>query len=241
MTDLLTLSSGAVDLWLATIGAEDPPETGVWRRLLSDDERARNDRFIAPSARRQHLAARALLRMTLSRYAPSAPNEWRFAAGVHGKPMLAAPAAGRDLRFNLSHTDGLVAIVVAEGREVGVDVENVTRPIDVGSLGKSVFSHPERLAFGAASPSAQPGLFFTLWTLKEAYAKALGIGLSRPFAEVAFDLSGEEPRLAFDGWGRDGDDWRFASVPPTARHALAVAAEGGALDLRVFWRGADGC
>ncbi len=78
--------------------------------------------------RRAFLLTRALVRTTLSRYAAVGPADWTFVANVHGRPeILDRPAGVPDLRFNMSHTDGLIACAVTIGREVGVDVEHIDR------------------------------------------------------------------------------------------------------------------
>ena len=85
-------------------------------------------RLVFDRDRRAFLMTRALVRTTLSRYAPVAPADWRFITNAHGRPeILDRPAGVPDLRFNISHTDGLIACAVTIGREVGVDVEHIGR------------------------------------------------------------------------------------------------------------------
>src|SRR5450631_177028 len=111
--------------------------------LLSDEERARHERFRVDRDRREFAVAHALLRTTLSELGDRAPDAWRFASGPHGKPMLAPDASTPPLSFNISHAHGLVACVVAAGADVGLDVERVTRPTDWRSIATRYFSPAE--------------------------------------------------------------------------------------------------
>ncbi|MGN6152451.1 MAG: 4'-phosphopantetheinyl transferase family protein, partial [Lysobacteraceae bacterium] len=129
-TDPSTLAPGAdIDLWLAYYGpaAELAPRL---RALLAEDELAREARFHFDDDRLCYLVTRALVRTVLSRYAPLPPTDWRFADNGHGRPHIAPEIVARcpeaaDLRFNVSHTSGLIVLGVTRGRELGVDVEHV--------------------------------------------------------------------------------------------------------------------
>ena len=175
------------------------------------------------------------------------PEGWRFRIGAHGRPEIAdGPAA---LRFNLSHTTGLVACAVAHGGnvDIGVDVEHLY-PRGWGDeacleIAAAHFAPAEVAALAAAPPAARRGLFFELWTLKEAYAKARGFGLALPLASYSFEPRSSEVRVRcapeVDG---DPDGWRFEHLRPTPLHALAVAARGApgaTLSVRVCEAEAD--
>ena len=100
----------AVHVWLLPSDRPLSPKLIVeYRDLLSRDEADHYSRFRASRPRRQFLLGRALARTTLSRYAKITPEKWIFRANSHGRPEIAGPAGFGDLRFNLSHTGGLVA------------------------------------------------------------------------------------------------------------------------------------
>jgi 4'-phosphopantetheinyl transferase len=226
-----------VRVWLLRAPEDAGPEDA--RRceaLLSPDELARMRRFRFGTDRRRYLFAHALVRHTLSRYAPDMPPvRWRFETNEHGRPHVAGAAPGTAaarLRFNLSHTAGLVACVVARDRDVGVDVEH-TRPAR-GDFGLEIAPHyfaPVEVAALAAQPAAnQRDWFFALWTLKEAYIKARGMGLALPLSGFAFDLRDEgaaaSPDIAVAFASSVADDparWYFERRLPSPHHALALA------------------
>jgi 4'-phosphopantetheinyl transferase len=193
--------------------------------LLSDDERARHGRMAAKRDRDEYAAAHALLRTTLSELGDRAPDDWRFAAGPHGKPALVDSASR--LSFNLSHARGLVACAVVEDADVGLDVEQVTRPTAWPGIAARYFSRAELAEIDRVEPARQAIRFFELWTLKEAFVKALGVGLSQPLNAISF--SAERPdAIAFQSpSGVAAAVWQFALYAPTPEHRLAVAVSDG--------------
>lgn len=195
--------------------------------MLDSTELARLDRFLVADARDQFLVARALLRCTLSRYANVRCEQWAFGTNAHGKPFIRNPVAGTHLRFNLSHTAGLVACAVTRDHEIGIDVEHVHRNVDWTALGPKVLA-PSELAFLRSAPVAeQRRHFFSFWTLKESYIKACGMGLAIPLDAFAFDLESATPRIAFSDRCPDAPDrWTFLQSDPTPEHRLALAVCG---------------
>ena len=82
-----------------------------------------------------------------------------------------------------------------------------------------------------APPSERTRCFFRLWTLKEAYIKAIGKGLSAPLSSFAFTF--EPIRIAFLP-GSENANWRFAIIPASNRHVLSIATDRpdcGAIEL----------
>ena len=222
-------------LWYALPGAVRNPELlGAYRGLLSGEERARHDRFWFDRDRHLFLVAWSLVRTMLSAYADVEPAAWRFELNRYGKPRIAGPAAAPPLRFNLSHTRGLVACVVAPEIEVGVDVEDRRRDTAGIDIARRYFSAREVGDFERLPLDRQQVAFYEYWTLKEAYIKAVGVGISLGLGRFSFalDESGApigdpERRPPAISFAADLDDdpgaWQFAQFEPTPHHAMAVA------------------
>jgi 4'-phosphopantetheinyl transferase len=233
------LAPGQVDVWLTSLARVGAELQLAYQRLQSASEHERWQRFLVEGARLQHLVARALVRTTLSRYAGVPEAAWQFEPNRHGRPYVSQPAAFRELYFNLSHTDGLVACAVSRSSDIGVDVENVRRDLDILALAPTVFAPPEVARVRQSPPEERTGHFFSYWTLKEAYIKARGMGLALALDGFWFELSGAAPRVHFsercpDESGR----WRFRQFTPTAEHKLAVAVSPPAReepDIRLHW------
>lgn len=208
------------------------PDRAAAHALLGDGERARCRKLLFEEDRVSFVAAHALLRSALSEVAAVDPSRWRFSAPARGRPEIEAPAVHPRLRFSLSHTAGLVACAVTRERDVGVDVERVAARSGSAALAERYFSPSEKRRLAGLPPAAAQSLFFDLWTLKEAWAKARGLGLRLPLDATSFELApGAPPVVSFrDGHEEDPRSWRFALLEPAAGFRLAVAtrAEPGA-------------
>ena len=225
---LLTLPDRHAHLWwVRPERFTDPVDLARWRALLTDAERAKTDRLRFPRDRHTCLITRILVRTTLSRYHPVPPGRWRFRANGHGRPEIAAPAS--PLRFNLSHTDGLVACLVSRGRAVGVDVERLTRAVRWTDLADRYFAPREAAVLRHTAAADGTLRFFEYWTLKESYIKARGLGLAIPLAGFSFDL----PARAADDIGirftpaiaDDPARWQFGLVRIGQKHLAATAID----------------
>jgi 4'-phosphopantetheinyl transferase len=168
------LQAGRLDLHLMPVVSEDVRDWSV----LDAGEQARAERLRRARDRALFIQAHGLLRRVLSRYAPVAPAAWRFVTGRHGKPALCprTHAAELALHFNLSHCADQVAVVVACGREVGVDIERLDALGAADDLAGLILSPAEQQGLPAAGPARQQRLLAS-WTFKEAVLKALGLGL----------------------------------------------------------------
>ena len=202
--------------------------------LLSDEERARVARFKFERNRLESLATRALVRTALSRSRPVSPRGWQFKSNAQGKPEV-DPECG--LRFNLSNSVGLVVCLVAEGgSDVGVDVELFERAEQIMEVLPKVFSPIEQAQLEALPEAERRDRALSLWTLKESYIKARGLGLLIPLDKFsfAFDESGGI-RLEMDSSLDDtAERWRFCQIDH-AGHRIAVMVDRSAADELELW------
>lgn len=227
----LPLPEGEVHVWFAEPGeVTDPRYVDAYLRLLDAQERDKYRRFHFERHRWLYLVSHALVRVTLSRYAPVAPEAWSFVTNEYGRPEVLGERLPR-LRFNLSHTEGMALLAVTVDADLGADVEDTGRPGRMVDLADSFFAPEEVSALRARPEPLQRERFFEFWTLKEAYIKARGAGLSIPLRDFAFHLSpGQPPRISFDPRLADTPEaWSFVQLRPSARHlaALAVRQPGG--------------
>ncbi len=110
-----------------------------WRDVLDDRERARNARIAFERNRVEYVAAHALTRRMLADETGQPPEVFRYEAGAKGKPAALCDGGRLPVRFNLSHTGGMVAVAVARDLELGLDVEAVDRKVDLGVAGRYFF------------------------------------------------------------------------------------------------------
>jgi 4'-phosphopantetheinyl transferase len=192
--------------------------------VLSDEEQLRAGRFAFERDRRTYITAHWLLRRVLSLYLPVATQAWEFQHTLHGKPAIRSPGEAVPMRFNLSHSRGMAACAVTCLGEVGVDVETV-HDRDYLRLARRFFAPQETSQLESLPIEQQPSAFFRLWTLKEAYIKARGLGLSIDLASFAFpQVMRDEIRIQFaEGFEDDPADWRFFRHEPDGEHKIAAA------------------
>ncbi len=199
---------------------------------LDPQEQAHLEKIPRAEVRSQYLAARAVCRWVLSHYARIDPAEWRFAAGAYGKPRIARPRAFSSLRFNVTHTHGLLVCLVSRVGEVGVDAEEISRKVDIAEITRHFFSPSEREMLDGLSGARRIRRFFELWVLKEAYLKARGRGLSISPERILIQLnkSGEPAPIR---------DWQLALHRPTPRHVAATAIRSRqSQPIAIRWRDA---
>jgi len=229
---LLELVSGQIDLWYTRTDQVGPELALRYRALLTPQELSQHSRFHFEKDRHRYLVTRALSREALSRYMPVAPQAWRFEADHYGKPHLVDPVGlAREVDFNISHTDGLVVFGIYRGKALGVDTECTQReaPLDIA---ERFFSAHESRRLRSLPPPRQALRFWELWTLKESYIKARGMGLSLPLEQFSFELDAPGAvSISFaDGFQDQPSRWRFWQLRPTGHHLLSVCAEAPGAD-----------
>ena len=197
--------------------------------LLDPGERRRADRFRFARDRDAYIAAHALLRAMLSAQAEIAPHDWKFVASALGKPEI-DPVLGRpDLRFSLSHTRGMVACAVGLEHDLGVDVEAGRDTLPVIEMAQRHFAPAEAGLIAEVPPAERNALFYRIWTLKEAYVKATGEGITARLDRFCFSLA--PLAISFEPAARDQTDgWQFAEVQPRPQQYLALAVRRPASD-----------
>jgi 4'-phosphopantetheinyl transferase len=173
-------ASGSCDLWLVWLDEEDP---GTFLSILSNDEKLRVERYSYPQSADRFAVARGILRTLLGRYRSCNPEELVFSYGLHGKPEL-ADDPGVGISFNVSHSGGLAVFAIANGYEVGVDIEEFHQVSDLDATASIFLSPDELVEFKTLAAGEKLEYFYNLWTSKEAILKAYGTGFSRPSRDV---------------------------------------------------------
>jgi 4'-phosphopantetheinyl transferase len=198
-------------------------------QLLSDDEHVRANRFHFETDRQHFIVARGYLRILISRYQGIPPADIQFSYGVYGKPDLvtSTPQLG-PFNFNLAHSGGLALYAFTRVGEVGVDVELIRSEFTGADIAERFFSPAECACLNELSPELRPEAFFNCWTRKEAFIKAIGIGLSLPLNEFDVTLSPAEPaELLRTRWDEsEAARWSLKAIDVGSNYAAAVAVAG---------------
>ena len=249
----IRLPDDEVHVWRARLDLL-PESLQAFQGVLADEERERAERLVRGRDRRRSVASRGILRVLLGRYLGLEPGELCFTYGRKGKPALdlsravSAPGASGGpssgtraelLRFNVSHSGDLLLVGLTADRDLGIDVERVRPGRDMGRIVERFFSEREKAEFRSISEPLKPEAFYTCWSRKEAFLKALGEGLSHPLNRFSVSVNPGEPvRFCCDGPGGGGPwPWTFREIRPGEGYVGAVAVRGRPWRLRCWqWR-----
>ena len=217
------LPEDQIEVWSVDLNISDN-DLADFRPTLSMDESARADRFYFERHRRRFVAARASLRVVLAAYVDLDPSNIEFEYGHKGKPRLAGKAANFGLHFSVSHSNERALIAVSR-LPLGVDLEFIRPMKDCQAIAKRFFSEAEQSSLFALPPERKLEAFFTCWTRKEAYVKAVGDGLSIPLRsfDVTF-LEEQPPALTVHSSAGQNERWFVSHLAsgPNYIGALAV-------------------
>jgi 4'-phosphopantetheinyl transferase len=222
---LLAQLNQEIHVWIVTPDAiRDKKTLDSCIEILSEQEREQYRRFRFPEDSHHYLVSHALVRRALSKYIDISPGEWAFYRSEHGRPEVANPGLP-SIRFNLSHTKGLAACVVTSSCDCGIDVERIYARHNPIGVAKRMFSSAEYQYMLQLKGREQLVYFFTRWTLREAYVKARGIGISFPTSKLNFNIESScEITIEFQADIQDNsEDWQLQLLPLTEEHMTAVA------------------
>jgi 4'-phosphopantetheinyl transferase len=215
--------AASAQIWAVPV-AQTPAAIAGARARLSSGERSAADRFVFEADRVRSIVAHAAWRVLLARALDRLPGELRFDRTPLGKPYV----ADADIQFNLSHSGDYSLVGICRDGEIGVDTELMRTLGDYRDVAKRFFAPQETAWIGAAPPEQQLVRFYRLWTVKEAFLKACGSGLSKPLSDVVVDFApAGGPVLASErGWTVD----ESVMMPG---HAAAVVVPAG---TTVHWQ-----
>ena len=204
-----------------------PAEVAELRDLLAPDEVARALRLRLGHLRDAFVVGRGRLRQILGFAAGCPPATLCLGVDPGGKPRLDGPP-GERLRFNVSHSRGLMLCAVGVDRPVGIDVEHVSLDTEWEDLATRFLAPAERRAIAALPLAARRGAFFDCWTRKEAVLKATGDGLARPLDSFAVSVDPQQAEvLACDPALGRPESWLLAPLPVGPEYRAAVAVREG--------------
>lgn len=221
------LALNEVHIWQIDL-AKQEDEIQRCRRVLSADEIERADRFYFERDRRRFTVARAAMRGILSRYAGVDAADLRFSYGPKGKPALAGGLEQSGIEFNLSHSAERALLAVARGMELGVDIEWIKADFATDEIAERFFSATEVQCLRSLPAGRRAEAFFSCWTRKEAYIKALGEGLSVPLDSfaVAFAPGTAAALLHVKVDPAEVERWSMYNIEVTEGYKAALVVEG---------------
>lgn len=210
------LSHGDVHAWVVDLDSQAPGSL----QSLNTAERARASRYLSRRDGARFAASRAALRVVLGGYLSVSPAGLRFGTGPSGRPVLAAPGPA-GLEFSLARTAGL-ALIALSLRPVGADIEEVRPHPGLADIAAARFGPAEAACIASGCGGTALTSFYRHWTAKEAYLKAIGLGLTG-LADTAVDC-GPKPAIRFRGRPVSGLRLCLPAVSPGI--ATAIVSSG---------------
>jgi 4'-phosphopantetheinyl transferase len=196
--------------------------------LLSAEEIKKHNRLYFSADRHLYLVSHALVRKVLAKYLEKQPADLKFHYVENGKPEILLSKNDPIIRFNLSHTAGLAACIVTMNDDCGIDAEAIVNKTASLDIAHSMFSDSEFEHLKSLTGRSYLEEFFTRWTLREAYVKALGQGIDYPINQLLFNIK-DDSDIDVSFQGKLGDAcqfWQFQVMRPTADHIVTTAIKG---------------
>ncbi|WP_231852131.1 4'-phosphopantetheinyl transferase family protein [Legionella micdadei] len=216
------LKTSRIDIW------EFPLDKAFDRAnsLLDETELTRANRYHFDRHKRRFTIARASLRLILGRYLHQEGHHLTFNYSQHGKPQVNHDLA---IQFNLSHSGELALLAVGNQFPLGIDLEFFSaRPYD--GIAESLFSEQELQIFLKLPNYLKPQVFFHIWSQKEAFIKAIGLGLSYPTKLFSVPVFAKEAELITDSI--HNCQWIMRSFMPKVALSAALCHHPGIKELR---------
>ena len=236
-TQIPILKDERVHLWRAHLDLS-VAEIEYLSATLSAEEIARANKFKFPRDRRRFIAARGILRQLLGSYLQLNPKRVEFGYGDRGKPFLLDSLGNSSVQFNVSHSHEYALLGFSFNQPIGVDIEYLRPMPDALQIAQRFFSQREFDLLNNVAPDRQKQLFFLLWTAKEAYLKALGVGLSGMLdnVEVTFNTIQIPCRPSIERDRTLLSNWSLYSCIPVTDYLAAIAVEMCFTPLQIdFW------
>ena len=189
-SSLEQLKTNHIDLWKIDPTQLSELSIKALESILSKNELEDIKRYKNKNALRTTLITRAISRLVLAQYTTEQAPQLNFERNRYGKPELINNEA--NLRFNISHNNELIIIAICIKDDIGCDIENPLRKVKIEPLSRRYFSKQEHTELCKLTSKTQQQRFFEMWTLKEAFVKATGIGISLGLNTFYFEKSASE-------------------------------------------------
>lgn len=226
-----SLEPGLIEAWYFKLA--DVIVLPAWLEYLDGGERQKAARFKFEKDRQEFIARRGLLRVLLGKYLQQTPGSIKLQTNIHGKPFISR----NPITFNLSHSGEGICFTIARQNEIGIDLEQIKYIPDMFDIIERQFSTVEKQYFLQLEPLSRLNAFYFVWTQKEAWLKAQGLGLSIPLQSFSVNSNPSEPAKLMDDQQGKSTDWRLFSFKPEPDYYAAVCGKTEATTQVTLKRG----
>jgi len=204
--------------------------------ILSPEEQSRASKFFFEKDRLQFILTHWALRHILASILEVTPADLQFDQNPYGKPELHKPVTNGPIQFSLSHSGDVAIVTVSRGIEVGVDVEQINVEFNHEDITRQYFTSRESGYLQSISAGDRREIFYRIWTGKEAFIKAKGLGLSFPLDSFSMIPKLQDSRylLEIESQPNEAKQWSITSFQPFPGYTAAVAAKAENVKFSYF-------
>ncbi|PKD39836.1 hypothetical protein CWO84_13355 [Methylomonas sp. Kb3] len=215
-----------MDLWIDRSDFFNYKNYLYFWSLLNTLERVKAQRFVREPDRRRYVAAHGKLRRILATYLRIPPDTIALATHEHGKPFIVGDER-HGIKFNMAHSGDFLLVGVSSGYDIGVDIEVWSDSVDYEAVLDLCFADAERYFWNTLPVEQRQAFFYRLWTRKESFVKAVGLGLGLDVAQVVTAPGGPSRFLSLpSGCGEPGD-WSLTDLELATGLSGALTISGG--------------
>jgi 4'-phosphopantetheinyl transferase len=227
----MRIGDDEIHLWIVDMRASES-QCGTLRRWLDRQEMERASRIPNLQTRRSFLVAHGVLRCLLGRYLACDPGALELASDPQGKPKL---VFAEGMQFNISHSAEWAAFAFSSNCTVGVDLEKVRTLPGLPDIIRRVLCAEEAEELMLLPDCDRARGFFCCWTRKEAYSKAVGMGLLTGFDKFCVAADPDQPaRMIHIGLdAATAAAWVIDDLPMPPGYAGALAYPGSRRRLSI--------
>lgn len=168
-------------LWAIDL-QKSPRYLNTLKSWLSTREQDRANRIVIPYKRNYQIQSKAWLRWLLAQYTDSTAKDIDYHHGQLGKPYLDSETAS--IQFNATDSGNILLIAFHQSNELGLDIEAIPRKVNYQGIAKRKFTAKELDLLSLLPENQRCAAFLALWTRKEGYGKARGVGIRYPMNRV---------------------------------------------------------
>ena len=230
-----TIRQSEIHIWRINLTSLNDNETQL-NDSFSDEECDRAQCFHFVKDRRRFVVRRMALRDLLGKYLGVRAKALRLLHTPHGKPVIEGQAGSAGIRFSCSHSADWALIAITRGLELGVDLEQHRPMSDLADLVNASFSDHEITEWMSIPEAFKIRCFFDGWSRKEAFVKAIGLGLSFSLKNFSVSLARNQPAklLNVENDPEAVNHWKIQSLDVLPDYSGALVFEGENIQLQCF-------
>jgi 4'-phosphopantetheinyl transferase len=227
------LGKNSVHVWTVSF-RKDGCDITQFLQYLSADEIMKAERFRFEKDKKRFMTMRSVLRNILCSYLEIGAADIEFCYNQFGKPFISETINPRNISFNASSSHGVALIAIALEKDIGIDIEYISRDCEHVEIASEFFSDREQNEFLTLTDATRIEAFYNCWTRKEAFVKAMGEGLSFSLKDFDVSLAPNYPARILDIRNIDqkAADWNLIDINAGCGYKAALAVKGDIGELR---------